>query len=50
MEAKENPEICDDAFEKIKFDAKGDLSLVSRFQLDRLKDWYLQRSSFSDKC
>ena len=47
--ANENPEICYDAFEKIKLDAKGDLPLVSRFEFASLKDWYLQRSTFSDK-
>ncbi len=47
--ANDNPDICDDAFEKIKLDAKGDLPLVSRFEFESLKDWYLQRSTFSDK-
>ncbi len=47
--ANENPEICDDAFEKINLDAKGDLPLVSRFEFESLKDWYLQKHTFSDK-
>jgi len=45
--ANENPETCDDAFEKIKLDAKGDLPLVSRFEFASLKDWYLQKSTFA---
>jgi hypothetical protein len=42
--ANKNPEICNDAFNKIKLDARCDLPLISRFEFESLKDWYLQKS------